>query len=265
MIKVFVKKDANQPSTIFNAVEAKEQNLIGKKLLATRKSHKMSIDDVCARLEQVGIHIHRTAYNKWELGSTIPNSYQLIAFCSAFGIEDAVTYFGGKQVLNDEGRQKVASYREDLIASGRYEPSASVDMKFVEMPISTLAASAGTGSFLDEGNFEMVSFPEKKVPDGADFGIRVSGDSMEPVFSNGQIVWIKECESLNPGEVGIFVLDGEGYIKEYAEREPENKEEYTDSMGVTHMQPVLYSYNQKYKPIIVSSEHSLRIVGKVLN
>ena len=31
----------------------------------------------------------------------------------------------------------------------------------------------------------MISFPEDKVPDGADFGIRVSGDSMEPVYHDG--------------------------------------------------------------------------------
>lgn len=64
------------------------------------------------------------------------------------------------------------------------------------MPVSNLAVSAGTGEFLEEGNFEMVSFPEKSVPKGADFGVRVSGDSMEPVYHDGQIVWVEECETL---------------------------------------------------------------------
>ena len=42
----------------------------------------------------------------------------------------------------------------------------------------------------------MVSFPEKSVPKGADFGVRVSGDSMEPVYHDGQIVWVEECETV---------------------------------------------------------------------
>ena len=55
-------------------------------------------------------------------------------------------------------------------------------LKYIEMPVSNLAVSAGTSEFLNEGNFEVVSFPEKSVPKGADFGVRVSGDSMEPVY-----------------------------------------------------------------------------------
>lgn len=78
---------------------------------------------------------------------------------------------------------------------------------YVDMPVSYLAASAGTGAFLDEGNFEMVSVPKNTIPAGAEFGIRVSGDSMMPTYCDGQIVWIQQCQTLNPGEVGIFIYD----------------------------------------------------------
>ncbi len=44
------------------------------------------------------------------------------------------------------------------------------------------------GTFLDEENFETISLPFKSaVPDRADFGVRVCGDSMEPVYHDGQI------------------------------------------------------------------------------
>ena len=78
------------------------------------------------------------------------------------------------------------------------------------MPVSNLSVSAGTGSFLDEGSFERVSFPVTSVPQGADFSVRVSGDSMEPVYHDGQIIWVKRCDRVNPGEVGVFIYDGEG-------------------------------------------------------
>ena len=64
-----------------------------------------------------------------------------------------------------------------------------------------------TGAFLAEGNFEMISFPESSIPDGAEFGVRVSGDSMEPVYHDGQIVWVQQCETLRTGEVGVMIYD----------------------------------------------------------
>ena len=160
------------------------------------------------------------------------------------------------------------SYRDDLIASGKYRPQSKDDnqIRYISKAVSNLCVSAGTGAFLDEGNYEMVSFPENAVPPDADFGVRVSGDSMEPVYHDGQIVWVQKCETLSVGQVGIFVYDGEGYIKRYGEQQPENDsvDAYTDSYGVIHMQPVLISYNRNYADKIVRPENQFEIVGRVL-
>ena len=48
-----------------------------------------------------------------------------------------------------------------------------LEIRYLDMPVSDLPVSAGTGAFLDEGNFEMVSFPESSIPDGAEFGVRL--------------------------------------------------------------------------------------------
>ena len=133
------------------------------------------------------------------------------------------------------------------------------------MPVSYLPASAGTGVFLDEENFETVSFPEASVPERADFGVRVSGDSMEPVYRDGQIVWVQRCSRLRPGEVGVFLYDGEGYLKVYGEQPPEDPERFTDSGGTVHMQPVLLSYNEAYAPKVVSPDCVFAVAGRVLN
>ena len=61
-----------------------------------------------------------------------------------------------------------------------------------EMPVSYLTISAGIGSFLDGGSFKMVSFPASAVTDGADFDMRVSGDSRESVYHDGQSIWEKQ-------------------------------------------------------------------------
>ena len=165
---------------------------------------------------------------------------------------------------------KLREYRDDLIASGRYRPSAVVNsgnIEYIEMRVSTLAVSAGTGAFLDEENFEKLRFPAHTVPANADFGVRVQGDSMEPVYHDGQIAWVQSCTSLRPGEVGVFVCDGEGFLKVYEERAPdaEELEEFVDSGGVLHLQPVLVSYNESYAPRIIAPSSSFLIAGRVLN
>ena len=47
--------------------------------------------------------------------------------------------------------------------------------------------------------------------------------------------------------IGIFIYDGEGYVKVYDEHEPgeEQREAFSDSYGTMYMQPVMISYNQK--------------------
>ena len=254
----------------YNALEEKDQNIIGQRIQELRRQYGITLSNLSGILADYGIEISSGALNKWEVGSTIPNSYQLVAISKVFGIEspDFFTSQGEESELNEEGKKKLADYKSDLIATGRYIPEKrrfEGSIVYVDMPVSYLAASAGTGAFLDEGNFEMVSVPKNTIPAGAEFGIRVSGDSMMPTYCDGQIVWIQQCQTLNPGEVGIFIYDGEGYIKSYEEQEPEDREAFTDSYGICHMQPVMVSYNPKYPPRVVLPDVRFEIVGRVLN
>ena len=83
----------------------------------------------------------------------------------------------------------------------------------------------------------------------ADFGVRVSGDSMEPLYLNGQIIWVHQQETLEDGEIGIFFLDVEAYVKKY----------HQTPDGIS-----LISMNKKYAPIKVSSGSVFRTFGKVV-
>lgn len=256
---------------VYNAATEQEQNIVGQRIAYARNQAGLSLAKFSTLLEEFGISVTAAAISKWEVGKSIPSAYQLLAVAQALRMEDNLTQFirdGIQPELNEEGLKKVAEYKSDLIASGKYKPMAKVSniIKFIEMPVSNLAVSAGTGEFLDEGNFEMVSFPEASVPHGAEFGLRVSGDSMEPVYHDGQIVWVQQCEQVGIGEVGIFIYDGEGYIKVYHEQEPDELdiEDFTDSYGNVHMQPVMISYNQKYSPREISAHAGFQVVGRVL-
>ena len=209
------------------------------------------------------------AINKWELGASKPNAYQLLAICFALNINEKLEYFVGNYQprLNSEGQKKVNEYIEDLVLTGKYSPKpASTIINFKDMPVATHLVSAGTGNILDEGSFDYVSFPEASIPLHAKFGVRISGDSMEPVYKDGQVVWVEPCEEIRPGEVGVFVYDGEGYIKSYGEQSPsaDMADMYTDSYGTAHLQPVLISYNEKYPPKAVLPGVPFKIIGRVL-
>lgn len=253
----------------YNAAKERADNIIGIRIDEARKRAGLSLPEFSGLLGQFGVSMSPSGINKWTKGNALPNAYQLVAICHALDLDVDLSYFCADHtpVLNEVGQAKLREYRNDLIASGRYRPSTGrADIHYIEKPVSDLAVSAGVGEFLGDGNFEMVSFPENTVPDDAEFGIRVSGDSMEPVYHDGQIVWVQRCEKLAVGAVGIFVYDGKGYLKLYDEREPDKKhiEEFIDSYGCIHMQPVLISYNQAYPPMVIGPGADFRTVGRVL-
>ena len=252
----------------YNAANEQQDNIIGQRIAQARTQVGLSLAKFSTLLEDYGVSVSAAAINKWEVGKAVPSAYQLMAVTQALHLDDNLSQFLGnyKPEMNEEGMRKVATYKADLIASGRYKPQSANIIKYIEMPVSSLAVSAGTGAFLDEGNFEMISFPESTIPAGAEFGLRVSGDSMEPVYHDGQIVWVQQCDEVAVGEVGIFIYDGEGYIKVFHEQMPCSAEieEFTDSYGNVHMQPVMISYNQKYRPREISAHAGFQVVGRVL-
>ena len=113
----------------------------------------------------------------------------------------------------------------------------------------------------------MESFPAASVPAGADFALRINGDSMEPVYNDKQIVWVEKTTDLHIGEVGIFIVDGEGLIKVLGEQDvdEEDEDEFSDSYGGLRKQPVLISYNKSYKPRVISASSQFTVVGRVLH
>ena len=114
-----------------------------------------------------------------------------------------------------------------------------------KIPLFDQPASAGTGVYLENADAEMLSILDIPEYRAADMAIRVNGDSMMPDYKNGDIVLVSRQPAVEIGEVGIFIHNGEGYIKRL------------EKNG-------LVSLNRKYKPIKVSELDSFRVVGKVL-
>ena len=86
---------------------------------------------------------------------------------------------------------------------------------------------------------------ETPLTASADEMIRVSGESMEPEFHDGDLVLVRHGASLRPGEIGIFTNGDAGYIKVY-------------------QRDGLHSLNPAYPAITFSEGDEVRCVGKVL-
>lgn len=109
--------------------------------------------------------------------------------------------------------------------------------------------SAGTGLYLDDEQVETISFGADMVPSGTDFCLKVNGDSMEPMFNNGDYVFIKRETDFRNGTIGAVIVNGEAYLKK---------------IYITDNSIRLVSLNKKYKDITVSEDDTLNYVGTVV-
>ncbi|MBQ5739493.1 MAG: S24 family peptidase, partial [Oscillospiraceae bacterium] len=97
------------------------------------------------------------------------------------------------------------------------------------IPLYRTPAAAGYASPVCGEDFDYITVDES-VPFGADFGVRIQGDSMEPHIADGSVVYVTH-EALASGDVGIFCVDGDMLCKQY----------HRDALGMTY----LFSLNRK--------------------
>ncbi len=78
-----------------------------------------------------------------------------------------------------------------------------------------LPVSAGPGVYLDDNDAEEINIPDNEKTAMADFALRISGNSMEPKYHDGDVLLVEAVSSVQLGELGIFILDGNGYFKKF--------------------------------------------------
>ena len=113
------------------------------------------------------------------------------------------------------------------------------------LPLYDLPVSAGVGIALDEETTQEISVRDTTRTREAKYALRISGNSMEPRYHDGDILLIQETETLAFGELGIFILDGCGFFKVYGGDR-------------------LYSLNPEYGDILLKDFVDTRIAGRVI-
>lgn len=134
----------------------------------------------------------------------------------------------------------------ELLKESRSEMEAAaeptVEIMYFSVPYQLHPMSAGTGTESDEEYTENLRLI-KEPPYGTSYVARVSGDSMEPTYNNGDLVFVHSAVEIREGQVGVFLMDGQQWIKELGDG-------------------VLISHNDEYEPRRMTPD--VRCQGRVL-
>lgn len=151
------------------------------------------------------------------------------------------------RTLDAYGKKAVNSVLDIEYERCNYEAEiAEEPMVYIPRVYYSQGASAGYGEYLIDGmDASEIMLPDTPANRKSDYVINVDGDSMVPTFSDGDKLLVQHTDCVNVGEIGIFIIDGQSYVKEYGEDR-------------------LISHNEKYPDIIPSEYSDFRCVGKVI-
>ena len=148
---------------------------------------------------------------------------------------------------------KVLTYAESQLKEQRNEEETKINEvseKVIQLygyDYYDHATSAGTGQYLNDVRVERIELP---VDVDADFVIPIKGDSMEPDYQDGDLIFIQTSVDLNDGVIGVFNYNGEAYIKQ---------------LVIDTEQSYLHSLNPAYKDMPITPETDFRIIGEVVD
>lgn len=113
--------------------------------------------------------------------------------------------------------------------------------------------SAGTGELQLEEVLEEVEVPVEIIPEQHyDMLLQINGDSMLPMFQDGERIFVRKIEDtgeLRSGQIGVFIIDGESFLKKAYKEDNQLR---------------LVSLNDKYEDLIFNEVNDIEVVGTVV-
>lgn len=236
-------------------IDADRRTHVGQVIRKYRTAAGMDQPTLAAKLGYT-----KTAIGNWELGLTRPDIDNVPKLCKELQIP--VTELLGMPAetalpaddkhllemyhqLDKFDKRTVLQIMDRLLFQQDSKEKARLRRSYIALCQYEEAAAAGIGApMLDYADNETVYALQAHVPHGTDSIIHVNGRSMEPTFKDGSYVYVDSTATVQPGQIGIFIVNGEAFIKEY---QPDG----------------LHSHNTRYKTIHMGEGTEVRCCGRV--
>ncbi|MCZ0717867.1 S24 family peptidase [Aerococcus kribbianus] len=152
--------------------------------------------------------------------------------------------------LNDNRKKAVRLYTENQYNEQTAEQNNVYQLDEYREEYLYGGASAGRGQYVYDEPVETVSVHTADIPNAPyDIMLKVVGDSMEPAFRNGEYIFVKRTEEIHNGAFGIFIINGESYLKKVYVEEDKLR---------------LVSLNSNYDDLIFNDCNEINLIGKVV-
>ena len=230
-----------------------DMNNIGDILKRLREENNLTGKEAVEKLKELGIDISAKTLYGYESGRNSTNADTFLALCKIYNCQNIMNVFldstdevlftnkewnvleqyrsldnMGKSHIDYELNREIKRI-EELQKQSEYikhlENAEHNDNKISDIDTRLInyyyrVASAGTGQIIfDMPPTKRIEIPNTPKYRKVDYAIGVNGNSMEPLYYDGDILLVEMTEEIEIGEVGIFQVDNESYVKKLGEKE----------------------------------------------
>ena len=237
----------------------------GDRIRARREELGMSREELAGLLEGTP-----SAVSNYEIGVSFPKRDIMLRLFDGLQTDPNTLFqdsFQNGELLLDSGERRLLENYRGLSPLGRQTVRTMVDALCAYrdeadswqsapeprmIPLYCNPAAAGYAAPAFGEDFDYIPVTDE-VPAGAEFAVRIQGDSMIPYIADNSIIYVNR-DPLKAGDVGIFCVDGDILCKQY----------YKDPAGVVY----LFSLNRRRADadlvLTPASGRSLVCFGRVI-
>lgn len=202
----------------------------GEKIKSARKSKGFTQKQLAAK-----INAAHNSISDWENDKNKPDPDTIELLCGVLEITPNYLLAASPDDFSPKDKLLVRRYNDlDFIGQSHVDAVLQWETERVQQleqataaPAATRMinyyyrlASAGTGQIIFDmpptKRIEIPAIPEYRK---ADYAIGVNGNSMEPVYHDGDTLLVEMIDNVEIGEIGIFLVNGESFVKERGETE----------------------------------------------
>lgn len=204
--------------------ELGNKDIMAKNIQFYMDKYEKTRQDMCNALG-----VKYTTFTDWVKGNSYPRIDKIELMANYFGISKA-------DLVEDHTKYESNSLKKATTIKIYGRVAAGIPLEAIE-------------DVIDEEEI-----PEELARTGEFFGLRISGDSMEPDIHNGDTVIVKRQDDAESDEIVIALVNGnDGVCKRL--------KKYADSIA-------LISLNPNYEPMYFNQEEieekPVKIIGKVV-